>query len=351
MVNTLVFLAALALLYGGLLWWGVRRLPAERWQIAASIPVGQPQGGHWRGVNLTFYGLFTANAVLIAALVTLTMLGSLGLSPFESLVLVMPLLSLSAPGARLVARWVEKKSATLTVAGASFIALLLAPWAILLGRACLGWDTHPQVQVVPVMAALVVGWTLGEGLGRLACLSFGCCYGKRLDRCPAWSRRLLGRWPLVFTGPTKKIAYEAGLEGQAVLPVQALTSLVYGAAGLAALYLFLQGHFRLSLSLGIILAGGWRVFSETLRADYRGGGRLSAYQWMFLAAMPYCLLMILLFPAAAAPSPALAAGLQVLWSPAVVLVLQGLWLATLLYTGTSRVTAATIEFHVVRERI
>ena len=34
-----------------------------------------------------------------------------------------------------------------------------------------------------------------------------------------------------------------------------------------------------------------------------------------------------------------------------VLSLQGLWTATLIYSGASKVTAATIEFHVVRERI
>ena len=34
-----------------------------------------------------------------------------------------------------------------------------------------------------VLAALAIGYILGEGLGRLACLSFGCCYGKPLDQC------------------------------------------------------------------------------------------------------------------------------------------------------------------------
>lgn len=350
-MDKLVFTLSLAVLFAVLLWWS-RRLPGERWQIAAAIPVGKSQGGRWRGKNITFYGMFTANAVLLAAGLMLIMLGSLGISPFEVMVVMLPLISLSAPAARLVARWVEHKPATLTVAGAGFAALLLAPWLTLLARACLDREAGAFLQVTPVLAALVICYTLGEGLGRLACLSFGCCYGRALVACPLWVQRVFKHWHLVFSGDTKKISYESGLNGLAVVPVQMLTMIVNGAVGLFSLYLFLGGAFTPALWLCLIISGLWRAVSETLRADYRGGGRLSAYQIMALAGIGYGMLISLIFPVSAGlATPSLPLGLNTLWSPAVVLSLQGLWTATLIYSGASKVTAATIEFHVVRERI
>lgn len=296
--------------------------------------------------------MFTANAVLLAAALMLIMLGSLGISPFQVMVVMLPLISLSAPAARLVARWVEHKPATLTVAGAGFAAILLAPWLTLLARACLDREAAQALQVTPVLAALVICYTLGEGLGRLACLSFGCCYGRALVACPDWVQTVFKHWHLVFSGETKKISYEAGLDGLAVVPVQMLTLVVNGAAGLVSLYLYLNGAFTGALWLCLIAGGLWRAVSETLRADYRGGGRLSAYQIMALMGIAYGILISLVFPVVTAgAAPSLALGLDTLWSPAVVLSLQGLWTVSLIYSGTSRVTAASIEFHVVRERI
>lgn len=350
-MEKLIFSAALGLIYGVLIWWGARSLPGERWQIAASIPLKKGNSGIWRGMNLTFYGLFTANSVLLSASLVLVMLGSLGVSPFETMILCTPVLLISAVSARIVARWVEKKSSTFTVAGASFIGLLMTPWVVVLCRGVLGGDGHPGIQVTPVMAAVVTCWTLGEGMGRLACLSFGCCYGRSLAQCPRWMQILFKRRHLVFSGPTKKISYESGLDGQAVAPVQVLTSLVCGAAGLASLYLFLESHFSASLWLGLTVSGCWRVISEVFRADFRGGRRFTAYQWMALAAIPYGVLVSLFFPVEGASSPSLIGGLGTLWNPTVILALQGVWLGTFLYTGASKVTASTIEFHVVSERI
>jgi hypothetical protein len=73
---------------------------------------------------------------------------------------------------------------------------------------------------------------------------------------------------------------------------------------------------------------------------------------MALMGIAYGVLISLVFPVeTAGAAPSLALGLDTLWSPAVVLSLQGLWTISLIYSGTSRVTAASIEFHVVRERI
>ncbi|MGD8562447.1 MAG: prolipoprotein diacylglyceryl transferase [Desulfarculaceae bacterium] len=348
-----IFILALACLYGFLLLWACRHLPGERWQIAATIPVHRNAAGQWQGVNLTFYGLLTASGVLAAAILMLVMLGSVGVDTLGTLIFITPLLSVCIPASRLVARWVEKKPATSTIAGANFIGMILSPWLVLAARECLGQSLRAGFQVPVVMAALITCYAIGEGMGRLACVSFGCCYGKPLSQCGPWVRRFFQNRNFVFQGDTKKISYESGLQGQPVVPIQVLTSAIYLATGLACLYLFLKAWFSLSLILGLVITQGWRAYSETLRADFRGGGRLTAYQWMALAAIPYGILIAVLFPLPAGMwlSPDLSAGIELLWNPAVLLFLQGLWLALVFYSGRSKVTSATIQFHVLRSEI
>jgi hypothetical protein len=205
--------------------------------------------------------------------------------------------------------------------------------------------------VLPALAAIVVAYAFGEGLGRLACLSFGCCYGKPLDACSPPLRRFFARWSLIFTGETKKIAYASGLEGTPVVPVQVLTAFLYVTTGLAAIWLFLNAHFAAAFVLGTVITQGWRVGSELLRADYRGAGKISAYQWMGLAAIPYSLAMAWWFAGSSGGQPQLAAGFATLWHPGVLFALQGLWLLIFFYTGRSAVTGSTLSFHVHRERI
>jgi hypothetical protein len=47
----------------------------------------------------------------------------------------------------------------------------------------------------------------------------------------------------------------------------------------------------------------------------------------------------------------LSAGLALIWNPAVIFFLQGIWLVIFVYTGRSTVTGATLNFHVHRDNI
>ncbi len=350
MISSEALVFTLAAGCGLLLWWACRRLPGERWQILATLPMGRDAGGSWRGLNITAYGVLQANAQAAAAALMLFMMGSLGVGSLAALAFLAPLGSACLPAAKLVARWVEKKPATFTVGGAFFVGLLLAPWLVLLASRALGPDAGAGLAVLPVCAAMAVSYCLGEGLGRLACISFGCCYGRPLSRCHPWVQRLFKGRGFVFTGPTKKAAYEGGLEGEPVLPVQAIASAVNLAAAMAGLYLFLTGWHLAALLTALWASQLYRLLSEFQRADHRGGGRLTAYQWMAIAGLAYGTTLALLFPALPL-RPMLARGVEALWHPGVILGLQGLWLLVLLYTGRSRVTTSSISFHLVRSRI
>ncbi len=351
MFNTL-FLLILALFCAAALSWGFRRLPEQQWQIWATLPRYDRANNLWQGTNLTWYGILTASANLLALLVVFCLLASIGVSRSLILLLTGALLLGALPAARWVAWLVEGKRHTFTVGGSVFVGFLLLPWIVVACNRYALAPSAPPLPVLAVMAAISIGYAFGEGLGRLACISYGCCYGKALQDCGPRLRRVFSRRHFVFHGATKKIAYAAGLEGESVVPIQGVTALLYCGTGLLGATLFLAGQFAAAFLLTALVTQAWRVFSELWRADYRGSGRLSAYQVMGLLLLPYALLLTWLFPAAPLPAPAaMAEGMRALWHPAVLLSLQGSWLVMFLFLGRSQVTGAHLSFHVHHERI
>ena len=115
--------------------------------------------------------------------------------------------------------------------------------------------------------------------------------------------------------------------------------------------LFLHGLYGWSFVLCLLVTQLWRVFSEFIRADYRGGDRFSAYQVMGLTAVPYALSVAWFFHDGRLAAPLLAEGLSRLWTPGSLVFLQLLWILLFLYTGRSSVTGANVRFHVHRDRV
>jgi hypothetical protein len=348
-MTELLSVMPLGLILFAYLFWGFRVLPRERWQFIATLPLAKNADGHWRGVNLTYYGFFSASAYVVAVAALLTLLGAIAIPPSRTLALVVAVLLVCVPASRIVAMIVEKKRHTFSVAGAFFVALFAVPAAVfVINAAAGGGNTLPYL---PVMAAAAIAYAFGEGLGRLGCISFGCCYGKRLEETPPWVQKLFARWHFVFLGRTKKIAYASGLDGARVLPVQGLTALLYVAAGLLGFWLFLRGQEAAAFVVTIAVTQLWRVYSETLRADHRGTGRISAYQWMAFAGVIYAVLIAYLLPAAAHPKADLLDGASALWNPWMLLFLQLLWIAIFVYTGRSSVTEATVTVRICEDRV
>lgn len=344
-MNPITFIIMLAALSGAYLYWGVRKLPNEGWQIAAAVPLRKDGNGHWQGVNLTWYGILTANAYLAAVCLALVLMGAAEISLRAILALVVLLLVCCVPASRLVAQLVEKKSNTFTVGGAVFVGTLVAPWVVELVNTIPLGDQGGRVPVVPALAVFSIAYAFGEGLGRLACVSFGCCYGKPLSSCSPRIARLVSPLALVFTGKTKKIAYASGLDGVKVLPVQVITYLLYAATGIASTLMFLHGSYRAAFLSSLVVTQLWRVLSEFLRDDYRGAGSFSAYQVMGVVAVFYGIWVSSHFGGDPV-LPDLALGLSCLWSPVPLLAMQAIWIAIFLYTGLSRVTGSTMTFHV-----
>lgn len=345
-----IFILILYLVIAFTFRWAFQTLPDEKWQIIGSFPLRRLPDGRWQGWNLTWYGFFNATAVVLATCLYLILMGSLSASPAPSLLLLILVLAVCLPAAKIMAYLIEKKSGTFTVGGASFVGIVITPWLIWLVNLAGHLGFGPTLPVIPTLAAISIAYALGEGVGRLACISFGCCYGKPLSDCSAGLQRLFARSHFIFTGETKKIAYAHNLGGHKVIPIQAITAVIFSLAGLVGCYIFLKGHPYIAFVLTLLVTQVWRMFSELLRADYRGGGRISRYQMLSAAALVYALPVGYWQNESSTDLPVLASGLGVLWNPALLLTLAAIWIVTLIYMGKSKVTSSVISFTIVKDQ-
>lgn len=347
-----IFILILGLFFTLLLTWSFKNLPHDGWQIIASIPTEKVDSSEWKGVALTFYGLFVALSVIISALLFFTMMGSLGIGSLKTGIFSICVIVSCLLFSKTLARVIERKQNTLTIGGASFAAIIAVPLFVLsINWLSRGSSPDLGLPVIPTLAALAIAYTIGEGVGRLACISFGCCYGPKLTECNPTLQRIFARRHFLFSGATKKISYAGASELTPVIPIQAVTSTLYVSTGVLALYLWLSNLQSLSLLMCILITQGWRFASEFLRADYRGQLRVSVYQIMALVAIVYSLLFVWILPAEPETKIDLAKGLQSCLEPLVIIVVQFLAVAVFLFTGVSSVIGSTITFFIHKDRV
>ncbi|MEW6112378.1 MAG: prolipoprotein diacylglyceryl transferase family protein [Thermodesulfobacteriota bacterium] len=343
-----VFILGLAFFLAAFLRWAFRTLPNEGWQMLAAIPVLKQDPDTWYGINFTYYGVLVAASCVFSTALALVLMGSIGVPGLVCLLIVATILGLCMPAARIVAGYVERRKHTLTIAGPSFVGIVTAPAVVWLADQVFAPCIGTGIPLFPVLAALSVAYAMGEGLGRLACISFGCCYGRPLADCHPLLQRAFARYGFIFSGKTKKIAYESGLEGEPVIPIQAITSIVFVTVAVLGMLLYFKGWYAETLIVSITVTQLWRIISEILRSDYRGESRWSVYQGLAFLAVLYCVVIYFVLPPGSDVSADLVKGLETLWNPAVILLLLAVFAATFLWTGWSTVTASTIAFHVRR---
>ena len=343
----ILFVAVLALIPGVMFSWGFKALPNENWQMLAAVPLVKSENG-WHGLNLLWYGFFIATATIFGLTVAYILLRSAGVPMLSILVSAIVVLALCLPSAAILARIIEGKKHTFTVGGASFIGIIAAPWIFSAINSLESLKFNAPVMAV--LAAVLIGYAFGEGMGRLACISFGCCYGKPLIECSAPARKIFGGFHFVFHGETKKIAYSQGFDGHRVVPIQAITAIVLTITGIAGTVMFLSGAFTVSFVYTVCATQIWRVLSEFLRADFRGRQKFSAYQIMALIALASSFAAAYLIKSYPVPVN-ITAGISSLWCPGTIIFLQASWLAAFLSTGRSSVTASKIHFHVIQDKV
>jgi hypothetical protein len=346
-----IFVAGFGILLTILFIWSFNTLTKEKWQIIGAMPVKKNSQGDWIGMNFTYYGFFNACACTLAATVFLLLMMTVNIPLKMAVIFFIILMAICMPAARIVAYLVEKKRYTFSIGGASFVGMILTPWLIVsLTSLFEGW-ANSGIEAITVLTALAIAYAFGEGVGRLACISFGCCYGKPLANVHPLFQKIFRHCNFVFNGNTRKIVYADGFAGIQVVPVQALTAVIYCGVGLIGLYMFMKSHFTAAFLLSMLTTQIWRFGSEFLRADYRGENRVSKYQLMAIILMGYSMIIAFLFPATTLAIPSIIDGLKALWQPSLVVLLQLLWIVVFVYTGRSQVTGSKISFHVIKDRI
>ncbi len=344
-----VFVLVLALAFTALFYWSFRHLPREHWQVLATLPMRRSADGEWRCVNVTWYGFFTAAAIVTAVALALVMLAAIEVAPLAVVMLVIGMLMLCLPASRLIAERVEKQKGVHSVAAAMLVGTVAAPWLIVLvnaAQAALGAAPDAAIPVIPTLAAIAIAYAFGEGLGRLGCISFGCCYGRPVRDLPPAAQRIFSRFHFVFEGSLKKIAYAGNMAGERVVPVQAITAVLYVAAGLLALYLYLLDYFPAALILSLSVTQCWRAYSETLRADYRGSGEVTLYQIFAVVSTIYGVAMLWVFDDGDVTRADLVAGLAAIWQPGAILLCLGIFAASFAFYGRSQVTGSNLTLYV-----
>lgn len=345
------FIITLSLLFVLYLYWGFRFLPQENRQILAVFPAKKMTDGNWQGTNLTYYGLLVANAVTVASGLYLILMASLGTAPAASFSILTVVLLLAMPAARVVAGWVEDKPNTFSTGAASFVGLLTTFAAIFIVNQVIGPRLGFAVEAQATLAVLSICYCIGEGLGRLACISFGCCYGKPLRQSHPLLQRAFTKFHFVFQGKTKKISYAEGWEHVPMIPIQGVTAIVCLTAGLIGVGLFAASHFTAAFVVTLLLSQMWRFFSEFLRSDYRGEGRLSTYQILAILTFCFGVLMTLSFSNSQSTLVVLEQGMSHIAKSGSMLLLFLIWTTTIFYLGRSKVTGATISFCVHQDKI
>ncbi|MEM8883412.1 MAG: prolipoprotein diacylglyceryl transferase family protein [Planctomycetota bacterium] len=346
-----LFVLALAAIFGVGLYYGFKVLPRERWQVLATLPLRKEEDGSWRGLNFTWYGLLSANAYVIGLALVFFLMGSIHVPHPLTGTMFFLLLLVVLPASKLVARVVERKKHTFTVGGATFAGMLAFPLGVTLANATAGRLYDMELPVLPLMGALGVGYAFGEGLGRLACISFGCCYGKPLHTCHAKTRVLFRRFHFAFEGPHKKASYASGYEQKPLIPIQGITAVLYVTTGLFGTWMFLRGHFTTTVIFTFGITQGWRAVSEVWRDDFRGGQKISAYQWMALIGALGAIVFAVILRAEPAPVPDLGQAFWSVWDPFLLISLQGLWALVMIFMGKSEITTATVRYGIHQERV
>src|SRR5215510_8705078 len=336
-----IFIISLAIIIAVCFWWAFNHLPREQWQMIAAVPTMKKESGDWRGLNLTFYGFFQATANVFAVAMVFVLLGAINVPAAGVFVFISSLFAVCWPSSRWIARAVEKKAYTFTVAGATFVGAIVAPWLIHLMNATMSEWLGGRLPVIPALAAGAIAYAFGEAIGRLACISFGCCYGKSIEQLSPRLRHVFKSLSFTFTGATRKAVYEGGLEGARVVPIQAITACFLSLIALIGAYLFLNAHYVAALVSVTTATQMCRFVSETLRADARGKAKKATTSQVMALVMIVYVGGVAAFSRVEATATAnIAAGLLSLWDPAVLLFLQALWLAIFLHTGRSMVTGA-----------
>ncbi|MCX7987914.1 MAG: prolipoprotein diacylglyceryl transferase [Thermodesulfovibrio sp.] len=273
-MNFLIIIILYLLATLSLLFFGLKNFHKDDFQFLATIPYRRSENGTYQGINLTFYGLITAISCLLSTFLFISLLKIINFPEIGTYLILTLILVVGIPSSKILATIIEGRKNTLTIGGAVFISGLISlpiTWLVLTYL-----DLSLDKFLLPIITAISISYAFGEGIGRLACLSFGCCYGKPIDSFSFLKN--IDFLMVKFSCETKKAVYDGKYKEIPLLNTQALTSIVYIILAISSLLLYLFSYIKLALILSLSLTQLFRFFVEFLRDDFRGNRKVSVYQ-------------------------------------------------------------------------
>lgn len=330
-----------------------RIFPKEKYQFIAAIPK-KKEGSLWKSINYTFYGFITATSIVFALSIFYVLMLLQNYEIFMIAFVVFPVMIIAFLSVKFLTTLIEGKKHVFSVGAALFVSFISAPFIVYVVNKFPGTYFNSKIDFIYFMAAASVAFLFGEGTGRMACVSFGCCYGKPVKNLSSFWQWLFKNVNFVFEGKTKKISYTSGYDGIEVVPVQAITSVFCSAAGVAGLAMILNGYVQQAFLFSSVFVFFWRFISEFLRADYRGGTKISAYQIFSIIAIVYICLITFFgsqYFQMSFPKYNIVDAFEKFWTANTLLLFQFIWIFSFVFFGRSTVTESTIEFSIKKDCI
>ncbi len=322
-----------------------KKLPKEKYQFLLVIPYKKINNEEWRSLNITYYGLFNALGYSLGLFLCLFNFFALGIEKLDALYNLILIFTICMPISKLIPIYVEKTKHGFTIAGALFFGIITTPISTFLvyffqGKLNLFYDN-----LLPILSTMSVSFLLGESIGRLGCISFGCCYGKKVEEVNnTFLKKVFNNFNTVYYGDLKKASYASNLNGIKTVPIQAMSVLINLILSFIGQLLFLESNYTLSLVITILGNQLFRFFAEFLRADYRGSDTITIYQKMSIINIAIITLIIYIFPSNKGILLDIQRGINYVFEYKVFIAILFVFFISFFYTGISTATYSITKF-------
>lgn len=314
--------------------WGLKNLHKDEYQFFAVIPYKKLCEDKYEGINITFYGIISALSTTISVFIFLNLIKIINFPIDKAYFILFIIFTIGIFSSKIVAYIIEHRKNTLTIGGSIFISGMIAAPVIYF---IIKFFKIQELYFLPVFSILSTAYVSGEGVGRLACLSFGCCYGK-----PASKFNFLpGKLKVKFYADTKKAVYDSSYKNIELINIQGIVVIIFSLLGVISIISIIFQKFILAFFLSFILPSLLRFLSEFLRNDYRGNGKLSIYQIFSLILFGYGLLIVFISKNI---NLSLTLNSHISFYYSDIFILGFVFIVILIHSGISKVTYSNITF-------
>lgn len=316
--------------------WGLKNLSRDEFQFFCAIPYKKIEENTYEGTNITFYGIISALSCSASVFLFLVLIKFIDFPLKLAYFILITIFLTGLYASRTLAYIIEKRKDTLTIGGATFVSGIISVPLIYFFIKSFNIN---ETYFLPVLTALTTSYTFGEGLGRLACISFGCCYGKPAERYPKLPKIL----KIKFFSETKKAVYDSNYKNLELINIQGIVVCLFTILAILSVILIMLEKFKIALLISFTMPAIVRFFSEFFRDDNRGiNYKLSTYQFFSLILVIYSLIFLYIFKPL---ETKIYIKSTIFFSNTELIILTALFFTTLIHSGVSKVTASKISFN------